>query len=101
MTDIAIRVENPCPERSRRMSKQYPSAGSGQAASAALHFDRLSTSDWAQDRPAGTLQDDPRIADRGGGGTLSPSILRRPWSVVRRLQRDDLGAEGRFLRGLP
>ena len=25
MGDIAIRVENPCPERSRRMSKQYPS----------------------------------------------------------------------------
>lgn len=25
MTDLAIRVENPCPERSRRMSKLYPS----------------------------------------------------------------------------
>jgi len=23
MSDIAIRVENPCPERSRRMGKQY------------------------------------------------------------------------------
>jgi len=101
VTDLAIRVENPCPERSRRMSKQYPSAGSGQAASAALHFDRLSTSDWAQDRPAGALQDDPRIADRGSGGTLPPPILRRPRPVVHRLQRDDLGAERRLLRGLP
>ena len=24
MTDLAIRVENPCPERNRRISKQYP-----------------------------------------------------------------------------
>ncbi len=23
MTDVAIRVQNPCPERSRRVSKQY------------------------------------------------------------------------------
>ena len=81
MSDIVLRVE--------KLSKQYPSTGSGQAASAALR--------QAQDRPAGALQNDQRIADRGGAGTLPPPILRRPWSVVRRRQRDDLGIEGRLL----
>jgi len=54
MTDIAIRVEN--------LSKQYPSTGSGQAASAALRQapGTVSQGQSAQDRPAGALQDDPR-----------------------------------------
>ena len=31
MTDIAIRVQNPCPERSRRICKQYPFGTFGRA----------------------------------------------------------------------
>jgi hypothetical protein len=41
----------------------------------------------------------PRITDRGRRCPLPPPILCRPWPIVRRLQRDYLGAEGRLLRG--
>ena len=44
--------------------------------------------------PTSPLQDDPGVADRGGAGSLSPSVLRCPCPVVRRLGRDYLGIEG-------
>ncbi|MBM4465835.1 MAG: hypothetical protein FJ014_09830 [Chloroflexi bacterium] len=48
-------------------------------------------------RPASALQDGPRIADRGSGGTFPPPIVRRPRPVVRRLQRDRLALKNEYI----
>ena len=51
MSDLAIRVENPCPERSRRISKLYPSS-----------FDFAQDAQDKPHRPSTVAQDSAKAA---------------------------------------